>query len=219
MDRRQFGKLTGVSALAMAAGVEQSEAQSDASNVTFGGSFPPLGPGLTAFGSEAAGNAAGTIPPYTGGMATVPAGFTWDSTKTLPPDFFASDAMLYEVNQSNVSQYAHLLSDGIQALIAKGFSCPVYPSHRTVCYPDFVLKAMANNVGKATLIDKGRGGFSGVLGLHPVPADQHQRRCVDGRRPADLEPSDPLAGYLAELLVVGFCGPGRQCAGAVHPWL
>ena len=59
-----------------------------------------------------------------------------NSTKTLPPDFFASDAMLYEVNQSNVSQYAHLLSDGVQALIAKGFSCPVYPSHRTVCYPD-----------------------------------------------------------------------------------
>ena len=169
MDRRQFGKLTGVSALAMAAGVEQSQAQSDANNVTFGGSFPPLGPGLTAFGSEAAGNAAGTIPAYTGGMATVPAGFTWDSTKTLPPDFFASDAMLYEVNQSNVSQYAHLLSEGIQALIAKGFTCPVYPSHRTMCYPDFVLKAMANNVGKATLIDNGRGGFSGVLGSIPFP--------------------------------------------------
>jgi hypothetical protein len=169
MDRRQFGKLTGVSALAMAAGVEQSKAQADVTALTFGGSFPPLGPGLTAHGAEAAGNAAGTIPPYTGGMTAPPPGIPWDSTKTLPPDFFASDAMLYEVNQSNLSQYAHLVSDGLQSLIAKGFSMPVYPSHRTVCYPDILLKAMANNVGKATLLNNGRDGFSGVLGSIPFP--------------------------------------------------
>ena len=166
MDRRQFGKLSGVSALAMAAG---TETRADPTALTFRGSFPALGPGLTAHGAEAAGNAAGTIPPYTGGMTAPPPGIPWDSTKTLPPDFFAADAMLYEVNQSNLSQYAHLVPDGVQALIAKGFSCPVYPSHRTVCYPDLLLKAMALNVNRAVLLNNGRDGFSGALGGIPFP--------------------------------------------------
>ncbi len=159
MDRRQFGKLSGLSALAMAAGA----------NGSWGQDAQPLGPGLTAFGSEAAGNAAGTIPPYTGGLTGVPAGFTWDSTKTLPPDFFAADVMLYEVNQSNLSQYAHLVPDGMQALIAKGFSLPVYPTHRTVAYPDFILKAIALNVNRAELLGNGRLGLTGALGGIPFP--------------------------------------------------
>ena len=158
MDRRKFGILSGASGLAMAAGINGAAAQAAA-----------IGPGLTPFGSEAAGNAAGTIPAWTGGLSAVPAGFTWDSTRELPPDFFASDAMLYEVNQSNVSQYAHLLPEGVQALIAKGFSCPVYPTHRTVCYPDYVLSAMAQNVNRSVLLNNGRDGFSGGLGGIPFP--------------------------------------------------
>lgn len=160
MDRRNFGILSGASALALGAGMQRAAAQAAA----------PLGPGLTPFGSEAAGNAAGTIPPWTGGLTATPPGFTWDQDKTLPPDFFASDAMLYEVNAANVSQYAHLLSDGVQALIAKGFTVPVYPTHRTAAYPDFVLQNIALNVNRAQLDPAGgRLGFSGGLGGIPFP--------------------------------------------------
>jgi hypothetical protein len=160
MDRRNFSILSGASALALSAGMKRAAAQAAA----------PLGAGLTPFGSEAAGNAAGTIPPWTGGLTATPPGFTWDQDKTLPPDFFASDTLLYEVNSSNVSQYAHLLSDGVQALIAKGFTVPVYPTHRTAAYPDFVLQNIALNVNRAQLDPAGgRLGFSGGLGGIPFP--------------------------------------------------
>lgn len=172
MQRRKFGILAGVSALALGAG--RGKAYANTAPV-------PLGPGLTPFGSEAAGNAAGTIPPYTGGLTATPAGIDWDSNKTLPPDFFAGDKMLYKVDQSNLSQYAHLLPDGIQALITKdGFNVQVYPTHRTVAYPDFVLQNIALNVNRAQLdAAGGRLGFTGGLGGIPFPV---------------LDTNDPLKG-------------------------
>ena len=102
------------------------------------------------------------------------------------------------VNQSNVSQYAHLLPEGVQALIAKGFSCPVYPTHRTVCYPDYVLSAMAQNVNRSVLLNNGRDGFSGGLGGIPFPLINTSDDALKVGRPADLEPSDALDRGLAE---------------------
>lgn len=126
---------------------------------------------LTPFGSERAGNAAGTIPAWTGGMTEIPAGFTWDTQKTLPPDFFADDAMLYEVNSSNMAQYAHLLTEGLQALITKtGFSLQVYPTRRTHAAPQWVYDYIVANVGRAQLAPQGgRLGFTGGYGGIPFP--------------------------------------------------
>ncbi len=161
MQRRTFGLLAGSSSLALAAGVKTAEAQTAA----------PLGPGLTPFGSEAAGNKEGTIPPWTGGLTSVPEGMSWDPTKTLPPDFFASDKMLYKVDQSNLSQYAHLVPDSVREMITKdGFSLQVYPTHRTAAYPDHVLKSIALNVNRSKLDPAGgRLGFTGGLGGIPFP--------------------------------------------------
>ena len=127
--------------------------------------------GLTPFGAEQAGNAAGTIPAWSGGMTSVPAGFDWDPEKTLPPDFFAKDAMLYEVNAGNLEKYTHLLSDGVIHLIQKsGFAVQVYPSHRPHAMPEWVYKNIAENLTRAKLDPHGgRFGFSGGYGGAPFP--------------------------------------------------
>lgn len=162
MQRRKFGLLAGASALTLAAAGRKAAAQAAPA---------PLAPGLTPFGSEAAGNAAGTIPAWTGGFAGIPAGVSWDPDKTLPPDFFAGDAMLYEVNASNLNQYENLLSDGVRELITKsGFSVKVYRTRRTASYPDFVLNNIALNVNRAKLDPEGgRLGFTGGFGGIPFP--------------------------------------------------
>ena len=126
---------------------------------------------LTPFGAERAGNAAGTIPAWTGGMTAIPAGISWDPQRSLPPDFFASDAMLYEVNQSNMAQHEALLTDGVKHLIqVQGLSLQVYPTHRTAAAPQWVYDNTAKNVTRAQLNPNGgRLGFTGAYGGIPFP--------------------------------------------------
>ena len=162
MKRRELGFLGGSSMLGLMAGSKQAVAASPASLLTTT---------LTPAGGERAGNAAGTIPAWTGGMTAIPAGYNWNPAETLPPDFFASDEMLYEVNASNLSQYAHLVSDGGQNLITnKGFSLQVYPTHRTAAAPQWVYDNIAANAGSAQAEPGGiRLGFNNAYGGVPFP--------------------------------------------------
>ena len=162
MKRRELGLLAGTNMLGLMAGGKKAFADSPAALLTTT---------LTPAGGERAGNAAGTIPAWTGGMTEIPSGFNWDPIQTLPPDFFASDEMLYEVNASNLSQYAHLVSDGGQNLItSKGFSLQVYPTHRTAAAPQWVYDNIASNAGNAQAEPGGiRLGFSNAYGGVPFP--------------------------------------------------
>ncbi len=163
MKRRTFGLMASSSLLAFSGTQRRAFAEAPDPSLLSGT--------LTPLGAERAGNAAGTIPAWTGGLTAVPPGFNWDSTSEAPPDFFAADAMLYEVNASNMAQYAALLSDGVQALIQKrGFSLQVYPTRRTASAPQAVYEATASGVGKAQPETGGyRFGFSGVTGGIPFP--------------------------------------------------
>ena len=164
MKRRNFNLLAGTSMVALTAPDLYAFGQSKASN------FAALSQTtLTPMGAERAGNAAGTIPAWTGGFTTVPAG--WDPKATLPPDFFADDKLLYTVDASNLPQYAALLCDGVQTLIQKqGFSLQVYPTHRTASAPQWVYNNIAQNAGAAALNPAGgRLGFSGGYGGIPFP--------------------------------------------------
>ena len=164
MKRRNFNLLAGTSLAALTASSLKAFAQSTASD------FATLSKTtLTPMGAERAGNATGTIPAWTGGMTAVPDG--WDPEAALPPDFFASDNLLYTVNASNMTQYAHLLSDGVQNLIQKqGFSVQVYPTHRTAAAPQWVYDNITKNAERATLDPAGgRLGFSGGYGGIPFP--------------------------------------------------
>src|SRR5262245_54983851 len=62
-----------------------------------------LGTTLTATGAERAGNADKSIPEYTGGLTTPPAGYQKGSG--IRPDPYAADKPLYSIKAANLAQY------------------------------------------------------------------------------------------------------------------
>ena len=102
MKRRKFGALAGASVGAWA--LERCDAI--ASPVT----PAQLGSTLTPVGAERAGNAAGTIPAWTGGMTSSPPGQEWNPATDMAPDFWANEQPLYSVDQNNMVQYQAILA-------------------------------------------------------------------------------------------------------------
>lgn len=125
---------------------------------------------LTPVGAERAGNADGTIPAWTGGMATNGARPDKIYTYTDP---FADEKPLFRITSANVSQYADKLSEGTKALIAKfpdTFFVDVYPTHRTFANPQFVYDNTFKNATKASLDSTGNfpvGAWGGIP--FPIP--------------------------------------------------
>src|SRR5512139_4082751 len=95
-----------------------------------------LGATLTEFGAEKAGNADGSIPPYTGGIKTIPAEYKPGSGRY--PDPFKGEKPLYTIDAKNMAQYAQWLSPASKALLERypTYKMNVYPTHRTMGYPD-----------------------------------------------------------------------------------
>ena len=60
-----------------------------------------LGADLTPLGAEKAGNKDGSIPAWTGGIQSAPAGF---KPGDHHPDPFAADKVVYTVNKANLEQ-------------------------------------------------------------------------------------------------------------------
>jgi hypothetical protein len=133
-----------------------------------------LGKELTPTGAEQAGNADGTIPAWTGGIATPPAGY---SVGKFHPDPFAADAVQFTIDRSNVEQYAAKLSDGQKALIAKyaTYKMPVYPTRRSAAFPQRTYEFTAKNATTCTLVANGEGVQNCAEGLpFPVPKDAYE---------------------------------------------
>jgi hypothetical protein len=126
---------------------------------------------LTPLGGERAASKSGLVPAWTGGITTPPAGWTPDMA---PPDLFASQAPLFTVTPTNMSQYVDLLSDGqMQALKkfgAAGFKLNVYPAARTASAPQYVYDNAVKNVTGAQPVGEGLVyGFTGAVGGPPFP--------------------------------------------------
>ncbi|MDX9945454.1 MAG: DUF1329 domain-containing protein, partial [Azonexus sp.] len=68
-----------------------------------------LGKSLTPVGAEAAANAAGTIPAWTGGLTKAVAGHQPGGHY---PDPFANDKVLFTIDASNVDKYKASLTPG-----------------------------------------------------------------------------------------------------------
>jgi len=104
-----------------------------------------LGTTLTEFGAVKAGNKDGTIPAYTGGLTKAPAGYKANSGFWVNP--FKDEKPLFRIDAKNLDQYADKLTEGQKLLIKKHptYYIDVYPTHRTVAYPEKVLKATARN--------------------------------------------------------------------------
>ncbi len=137
-----------------------------------------LGNELTCVGAVAAGNAAGTIPAYSGKWLGTPEGVSYTpNVGQHPVDPYPEDKALFVINSQNWQQYSEQLTIGQQAMFKrypKTFTMPVYQGRRDFRYPDEVCDVAKKNAKEAELIDDGMG-FSGYKGAIPFPipdADQ-----------------------------------------------
>jgi len=109
-----------------------------------------LGKDLTPFGAEKAGNKEGTIPEWTGGLTTAPAG--WSPEKGYL-DPFANEKPLFVITAQNMDQYKDKLTPGQIGLLKKypDFNMPVYTTHRTYAAPQKYYDETIANAAKVKL--------------------------------------------------------------------
>ncbi|MEQ5837302.1 DUF1329 domain-containing protein [Marinobacter sp. NFXS9] len=127
---------------------------------------PAVAQELTAFGAIKDGNADGSIPPYTGGITTPPDGYQGDGNYIDP---YADEKPLYSITQKNLDQYKEDLTPGTQSLFERfpDYRIDVYPTHRSMHWPDDVLENTVEHKGQARLAgevegDRLENAFSGV---------------------------------------------------------
>ena len=107
---------------------------------------------LTPVGAERAGNASGSIPPWTGGLTAPPAAYVPGKHEVDP---FAEDALLFSITADKLDAYADKLSPGQQALLRAhpdSWYMQVYPTHRSASYPDWVYSALQDNAQTAAVL-------------------------------------------------------------------
>ena len=130
-----------------------------------------LGSDLTPLGAERAGNAAGTIPTWDGGVSSAPAGYQ-PGMHHLDP--FKSDAVQYVINSKNMGQYQAMLPEGLRTLLQKQpeYFLQVYPTRRSASAPQRIYDATRMNALNAELISGGNGVEGVAAGVpFPLPKD------------------------------------------------
>ncbi len=131
-----------------------------------------LGNTLTPVGAEKAGNAAGTIPEWTGGLPTDAAPVSENGFVSNP---FAEDKPLFVITAQNYQQYADNLAPGQIAMFERypeTFKMPVYESRRSVSMPDAVYSATRDNAANTKLVADGYGLENYKLAnAFPIPAN------------------------------------------------
>ena len=127
---------------------------------------------LTPFGAERAGNAAGTIPTWEGGITQAPKGYEKGKHHLDP---FAGDKPLFTITKANLEQYKASLTAGQIALFNSypdSFQMPIYPSRRSGSAPQWVYDNTFKNATSAKLLDGGTG-FADAFGGVPFPIPQN----------------------------------------------
>jgi hypothetical protein len=127
---------------------------------------------LTAIGAEKAGNADGTIPPYTGGIGLdkVPPGF--DRKTMILPDPFVDEKPLHSIDAKNMDQYGDKINPSTKHLMTKypTFRIDVYPTHRSVAIPDFIAEGTKKSAAVAKLENDGKTLIDAFCGFpFPIP--------------------------------------------------
>ncbi len=128
-----------------------------------------LGRSLTPLGAIQAGNAEGSIPAWTGGITTPPAGFTPGDHH---PDPFAGDAVQFTITAANAAEFADRLTVGHLAMLQQypTFSMNVYPTRRSASAPQRIYDATIANATSAQLVADGNGVAGASVGIpFPIP--------------------------------------------------
>lgn len=136
------------------------------------GEAATLGTELTPVGAERAGNATGSIPPYTGGLQPSSAGERPGGSRPVDP--FAGEKPLRVLTGSTIGDTAPLLTAGTRELLQRypGFRVDVYPAHRTVGYPEHLVANTRRNATEARTTDAGLGLENLRAGVpFPIPKD------------------------------------------------
>jgi hypothetical protein len=134
-----------------------------------------LGTTLTAVGAEKAANKDGSIPAYTGGLSSPPAGYR--KGDGLRADPFAAEKPLFSVDAKNMAQYAGQLTEGVKALMKRypSYRMDVYPTHRSAAFPKYVT----DNTAKCAVSAKTVNAGLTMTGCHagfpfPIPKDGYE---------------------------------------------
>lgn len=130
-----------------------------------------LGQDLTPLGAEKAGNSAGTIPAWTGGLAKDANAY---QPSTGYQDPYAQDKPLFVITRDNAEQFKNQLSPGQMAMLERyssSWKMQVYPTHRSASYPQEVYEAARANAVSAKLIQEGNG-LADFKVSYPFPLPQ-----------------------------------------------
>jgi hypothetical protein len=134
-----------------------------------------LGTELTPLGGIKAGNADGSIPAWTGGITTPPAGY---KVGDYHPDPYPTDKVLFEITSANYKEYADFLSEGQKKLFETyptTFKMPVYPTRRSASVPQFVYDETKKNAVTAELVEGGNGVKNAAIGIpFPIPQNGYE---------------------------------------------
>jgi len=128
-----------------------------------------LGNDLTPLGAERAGNEAGTIPPWEGGITTPPAGY---KPGDHHPDPYADDKVLFTITEASIDTYKDKLTAGQKAILKayKTFHMNVYPTRRSASATKRIYDATRQVAATAELAEGGNGVVNAVIGYpFPIP--------------------------------------------------
>jgi hypothetical protein len=125
-----------------------------------------LGASLTPMGSEAAGNAEGSIAAWKPHV---------DPAFKRGDNPYAADKPIAVITSKNVAEYEAFLSEGHKALFRTfpdSYRIPLYPSRRGAAYPDWFLAATQANATAVELTNAGHGFCCTAKGFpFPIPGN------------------------------------------------
>ena len=124
-----------------------------------------LGTTLTPWGAIKTGNKDGTIPAFEGRVPT-PAAYN-PKNQGVRADPYANEKPLLSITAANMAQYQEKLSPGVKAMLQKypTFRVDVYPSHRNMFYPKWVLDNTIKNATACKSVNNDltlEGCYSGI---------------------------------------------------------
>jgi Protein of unknown function (DUF1329) len=133
-----------------------------------------LGTTLTPLGAEKAGNAAGTIPAWDGGITKALAGHQAGQYYADP---YPNDKPLFTIDGRNADRYKDNLAPGQMAMLKKydDYKMVVYPTRRSAAFPQCHYNETKECAAKAKLAPGGNGvvGCSGGIPF-PIPKDGNE---------------------------------------------
>ena len=135
---------------------------------------------LTPVGAERSGNAAGTIPAWTGGLDSPPENY---EPGEYHPDPYATEAPQFRIDQNNYDKYQAYLGAGQLSMLQHYASwfIDVYPTHRSFALPPRIYQKTAENGRTGQLSENGDAVLNVSEGL-PFPFPENARVLIWNHR-------------------------------------